>query len=96
VKSLPKNWKIGTLIHGQVAATGEAGGWNIPLSAVNLLGTRSVVWVKDQVHKGVFQAWEVRTGLQTGDSIRVLSGIHPGDQLVENAAYMVDSDDFTK
>jgi Cu(I)/Ag(I) efflux system membrane fusion protein len=96
VKSLPKNWKIGTLIHGQVAATGEAGGWNIPLSAVNLLGTRSVVWVKDPVHKGVFQAREVRTGLQTGDSIRVLSGIHPGDQLVENAAYMVDSDDFTK
>jgi Cu(I)/Ag(I) efflux system membrane fusion protein len=55
---------------------------------------RTVVWVQDKQYDDVFHATQVRTGLQTGDSLQIISGIKPGDKIVENAAYMVDSDSF--
>lgn len=91
---LPQGWKIGTLIHGQIAIHGKEKGWYVPLSAVNRLGMRSVVWVQDKEHANVFHAREVKTGIQTKDSIQIIDGIGPGDKIVENAAYMVDSDSF--
>lgn len=94
LETLPANWKIGTLIHGQIAISGQSKGVYVPLSAVNRLGMRSVVWVQDKQHDDVFHATQVRTGLQTGDSLQIISGIKPGDKIVENAAYMVDSDSF--
>jgi Cu(I)/Ag(I) efflux system membrane fusion protein len=94
LETLPANWKIGTLIHGQIAISGQSRGVYVPLSAVNRLGMRSVVWVQDKQHDDVFHAAQVRTGLQTEDSLQIISGIKLGDKIVENAAYMVDSDSF--
>lgn len=91
---LPSNWKINTLIHGQIAINGQNKGVYVPLSAVNRLGMRSVVWLQDKDHPDVFRAREVKTGIETGNSIQIIAGIQPGDKIVENAAYMVDSDSF--
>lgn len=91
---LPQSWRIGTLIHSHVAIRGEHNSVYVPLSAVNRLGTTSVIWVQDKQHANVFHAREVRTGIQTSESIQIISGVHPGDKIAENAAYMVDSDSF--
>lgn len=91
---LPQSWKIGTLIHGQITARGASNGIYVPLSAVNRLGATSVIWVQDKRHVNVFHAREVMTGIQTADSLQIISGIQPGDKIAENAAYMVDSDSF--
>jgi Cu(I)/Ag(I) efflux system membrane fusion protein len=91
---LPPNWKIGTLLRGVIVPGRHAGGWSVPLSAVNRLGAGSVVWVQDKVRPNVFHARNIVIGMQTGDRIRVISGLGEGDKIVENAAYMVDSDSF--
>ncbi len=91
---LPEDWKIGTLLRGNIIISRRKGGWFVPLSAVNRLGSSSVVWVMDKEHADVFHARSVITGEQTGDHIRVVSGLGDSDKIVENAAYMVDSDSF--
>ncbi|QEC73300.1 hypothetical protein FSB73_18115 [Arachidicoccus ginsenosidivorans] len=88
------NWKIGTLVRGRIVIGHEDRDLYVPLSAVNRLGMRSVVWVKDRNSNDVFHARTVQTGIRTEDSIEILSGIEVGDQIVENAAYMVGSDSF--
>jgi Cu(I)/Ag(I) efflux system membrane fusion protein len=93
---LPRNWKINTLIHGQIGISGQNKGVYVPLSAVNRLGMQNVVWVQDKEHENVFHATQVKTGLQTGDSIQIISGIKPDDKIAENAAYMVGSGSFIK
>lgn len=91
---LPRNWKINTLIHGQIAISGQNKGVYVPLSAMNRLGMQGVIWVQDKQHPDVFHARKVTTGIETGDFIQITAGIQPGEKIVENAAYMVDSDSF--
>jgi Cu(I)/Ag(I) efflux system membrane fusion protein len=91
--NLRDDWKIGTLIHGKIAINEPNKAWYIPLSAVNDLGMHKVIWVQDKKRPAIFHAREVETGSQTSDSIEVISGINPGDEIVENA-YMVGSDSF--
>lgn len=91
---LPANWKIGMLIHGQIAISRQNKGVYVPLSAVNRLGMQSVIWVQDKQHPDVFHARKVKTGIETGDSIQITAGIQPGEKIAENAAYMVGSDSF--
>lgn len=94
LKKLPTRWKIGTLIHGEIAISSQGAGWYVPLSAVNRLGRRNIIWIQDKDHEGVFHVREVQTGIQTGDSVEIISGINPGEKIVKNAAYMVGSDSF--
>lgn len=91
---LPENWKIGTLLRGWIAIGGGQYGWSVPLSAVNRLGTSSVVWVQDKQYQHVFHARKVNTAEQAGGHILIISGLRDGDKIAENASYMVDSDSF--
>jgi Cu(I)/Ag(I) efflux system membrane fusion protein len=61
---------------------------------MNRLGMQGVIWVQDKQHPDVFHARKVTTGIETGDFIQITAGIQPGEKIVENAAYMVDSDSF--
>lgn len=90
----PEDWKIGSLIHARIAASPKDSAVYVPLSSVNRLGTSNVIWVKDEHYNHLFHARQVKTGISTDDFIEVISGIEPGDQIVVNAAYMVDSDSF--
>jgi Cu(I)/Ag(I) efflux system membrane fusion protein len=96
VDSLPENWKIGTLLLGNIIIDKDKSGWFVPLSAVNIVGTRSIVWVRDENHFDVFHATTIVTGNQIGNYIQVISGINDADKIAANAAYMVDSDSFTQ
>lgn len=64
----------------------------IPRSAVLWTGERSVVYVKKSLDSGVgFELREVNLGTATGDSYVVKSGLQPGEEIVVNGTFTVDS-----
>jgi Cu(I)/Ag(I) efflux system membrane fusion protein len=93
---IPRNWKVNTLIHGRILTTGWDKGVRVPASSVNRLGSQNVIWVQDKRHAHVFHARKVETGTETDDSLQILSGVLPGEKIVQNAAYMVDGDSFVR
>lgn len=94
IKDMPAGWKIGTLIHGKIISHNDNQELYVPLTAVNRLGKQNVVWVRDHKYPQIYHARLVTVGAQTEDSIAILSGINPGEEIVENVAYMVGSDSF--
>lgn len=94
LKDLPADWKIGTLVHGKIMISKNSNGTYVPLTAVNLLGKRNMVWVKDKKYPHIFHVRLVTTGAETGNAIQIISGINPGEQIAENAEYMTGSDSF--
>lgn len=64
----------------------------IPRSSVLWTGERSVVYVKKSLESGVgFELREVNLGTATGDSYVVKSGLQPGEEIVVNGTFTVDS-----
>ena len=61
----------------------------IPRSAVLDTGTRKLVYVAKQ--NGVFEAREVQTGTPNNDLFPVVSGLKPGERVVTNGNFLIDS-----
>lgn len=64
---------------------------SIPSTAVLWTGERSVVYVKVQPDKPVFELREVKLGNATGDNYAVLSGLEKGDEIVTNGTFTIDA-----
>ncbi|MCB0375740.1 MAG: efflux RND transporter periplasmic adaptor subunit, partial [Sinomicrobium sp.] len=64
---------------------------SIPASAVLWTGTRSVVYIKTDPHRPVFEMREVTLGGYTGESYTVLSGLNAGETIVTNGTFTVDA-----
>ncbi|WP_373059726.1 efflux RND transporter periplasmic adaptor subunit [Zunongwangia sp. H14] len=63
----------------------------IPGSAVLWTGERSLVYVKTNPKKPVFEMREIKLGAQRGDSYEVLEGLDSGEQIVVNGTFTVDA-----
>jgi Cu(I)/Ag(I) efflux system membrane fusion protein len=89
-----KNSKIpiGTRLEGSIY-TKETKGTFLKKTAFITLGTERVVFVEVN---GVFKSKVVQTGVETSDYIQVLDGLSKSEQVVENAAYLLDSESFIK
>jgi membrane fusion protein, copper/silver efflux system len=61
----------------------------IPRSAVLDTGTRKLVYVAKE--NGVFEAREVQTGTPNNDLFPVISGVRPGERIVTNGNFLIDS-----
>jgi Cu(I)/Ag(I) efflux system membrane fusion protein len=61
----------------------------IPRSAVLDTGTRKLVYIAKS--DGVFEAREVQTGTPNSDWFPVISGIKPGERVVTNGNFLIDS-----
>ncbi len=61
----------------------------VPRSAVLDTGTRKLVYIAKE--DGVFEAREIQTDTPNSDWFPVLSGIKPGDRVVTNGNFMIDS-----
>ena len=61
----------------------------IPRSAVLDTGTRKLVYVAKQ--NGMFEAREVHTGTPSNDLFPVISGVKPGERIVTNGNFLIDS-----
>jgi Cu(I)/Ag(I) efflux system membrane fusion protein len=65
----------------------------VPKSAVLWTGKRSVVYQQLENENGVyFKMIEVETGSSSSDHVEILSGLEPGDEIVSQGAFSVDSE----
>jgi Cu(I)/Ag(I) efflux system membrane fusion protein len=65
----------------------------VPKSAVLWTGKRSVVYQQLENENGVyFKMIEVETGSSSSDEVEILSGLEPGDEIVSQGAFSVDSE----
>ena len=64
----------------------------VPKSAVLWTGKRSIVYVKQpDIETAAFMLREVELGPSLGNSYVILSGLHDGEQVVTNGAFIIDA-----
>lgn len=61
----------------------------IPRTAVQTVGSRTVVYLADAKQPGRFVEREVRLGDRTGNDVVALSGVRPGDTIVSDGSFVV-------
>ncbi|QNM85865.1 efflux RND transporter periplasmic adaptor subunit [Polaribacter pectinis] len=64
---------------------------SIPSSAVLWTGKRSVVYIKPDTSKPVFEMREITLGKKLGDNYEVLEGLSNGDEIVTNGVFTIDA-----
>ena len=86
-----KKLKYNALVSATINSN-EGSGFFIPVSAVYSLGRQQIVWLKtgDNSTNNIFKAKAIKTGIEANGKIQVISGLNPGDEVAENAAYLVD------
>ena len=86
-------FKPGMFVEGKIegARTSTENTVSVPSTAVMWTGERSVVYVKTDPDKAVFEMKEVLLGNATGDSYTVLEGLKNGDEVVTNGTFTVDA-----
>jgi len=62
----------------------------LPIDAVIRTGNRSMVWI--QVAPNTFKTRMVETGLETDDRIEIKSGLNPGDIVITQGVYLLNSE----
>jgi Cu(I)/Ag(I) efflux system membrane fusion protein len=62
----------------------------LPMNAVIIDGKGATVWV--QAKPGAYEVRMVKTGINDGNSIEIISGLHTGDIVVTSGAYLINSE----
>ncbi len=85
--------KPGMFVRAELQVSGEAAGEGlvVPQSAVLWTGERSIVYVKPDAARPVFELREVSLGAALPGGYRVLSGLQPGEEVVVNGAFTLDA-----
>jgi RND family efflux transporter MFP subunit len=81
--------RLGMLAEVQVDTADRASMTVIPRTAVQNVADRSVVYAVDPREPGRFIEREVRLGQQTGERVKVLSGVAPGDSVVADGSFFL-------
>lgn len=79
----------GMYIRAVFISPGEREGVVVPRSAVLDTGTRKLVYVAKA--DGVFEAREIQTGAPSEERYPVLAGLKPGEEVVTNGNFLIDS-----
>ena len=83
---------IGLRLQGRVKANPIKGFW-LHKQAFVSTGNKKIVFVK--MNNG-FKVKEIKTGIEMGDYIQIISGISVNDTIAQNAQYLIDSESFIK
>ncbi len=62
----------------------------VPTSAVLYTGNGNVAWVEDR--PGVFTVRSVTVGVRSGDKFQILAGLRPGERVVTQGGFLIDSE----
>lgn len=62
----------------------------VPADAVIFSGRRKTVFV--QTEEGVFEPRQVETGRRLGDRVEIVSGLAPGERIVDSGNFLIDSE----
>ena len=84
--------KIGSLVKASISAGNQTALW-VPTTALLDMGRTKTAFVQE---KGAFRSRTVKTGLQEGNWIQVLSGLSSAETIAENAQFLMDSESFIK
>ena len=79
----------GMYIRAKFISPGERDGVVVPRSAVLDTGTRKLVYVAEA--DGIFEAREIQTGPPSEERYPVLAGLKPGEEVVTNGNFLIDS-----
>lgn len=79
----------GMYIRAKFISPGQREAVVVPRSAVLDAGTRKLVYVA--ASEGVFEAREIQTGLPSEERYPVLAGLKPGEVVVTNGNFLIDS-----
>ena len=92
---LPNNegiFKPGMFIEGKVTnLSSDHESLIIPASAILWTGKRSVVYLKPDPNKPVFEMREIVLGNRMSENYEVLEGLNAGDEIVTNGTFTVDA-----
>ena len=83
---------VGSQLKATISTHGVEGNW-LPASAIVSLGNEKVVYVKNG---NGFEARKITIGMTFNKKWQVISGITIKDSVAENAAFMMDSESFTR
>jgi cobalt-zinc-cadmium efflux system membrane fusion protein len=81
--------RLGMYADIQVAATANGQAVMVPRVAVQHVNDRQVVFVANPAEPGKFTEREVRLGDVSGQDVEVISGVHPGDQVVSTGSFFI-------
>ena len=85
-------FKPGMFVEGKIAKTMVNNTMlTIPASAVLWTGKRSVIYLKTDPNKTVFEMKEVILGQQIGETYQILKGLKEGDIVVTHGAFTIDA-----
>jgi RND family efflux transporter MFP subunit len=79
--------RLGMYVDLEIGELADAGGVEIPRSAVQTVGDRTVVYVVNPAIPGQFVAREVQLGASRGDMVEVISGVAPRDIIVSKGSF---------
>ena len=79
----------GMYIRAKFISSGEREGVVVPRSAVLDTGIRKLVYVAKA--DGIFEAREIQTGAPSEERYPVLAGLKPGEEVVTNGNFLIDS-----
>lgn len=83
--------KPGMFIEGSIETAASNQILTVPKSAVLWTGKRSIVYLKPDPNRSVFEMVEVNLGNAIGSSYSVLEGLSRGDVVVTNGTFTVDA-----
>lgn len=81
--------RLGMFADLSIEGAGSSAGAQIPRSAVQTVGNRTVVYVADPKQPGRFVEREVRIDGTSGDEVNIVSGVAPGDSVVSEGSFFV-------
>lgn len=87
-----KSFKIGELLKLEIPLPEENGLW-VPAAAVYQLGNKDIVFLK---RNNVLKPKEVMVAQKSTANYLIKSGLKAGDEIAENAGYLIDTQSFIK
>ncbi|MDE0535359.1 efflux RND transporter periplasmic adaptor subunit [Tenacibaculum sp. L6] len=86
-------FKPAMFVTGKVQATEKNSEQQLSIPATSVLwtGKRSVVYVKPEADKPVFEMREVVLGGRVGENYQVEKGLNPGEEIVTNGVFTIDA-----
>jgi len=81
--------RLGMYVDVEVGEAAERVGVFVPRTAIQVVGTDSVVYVADEAQRGRFVERKVEVGDASGDRMLVVAGLQPGDAVVTEGVFFV-------
>ncbi|WGH75218.1 efflux RND transporter periplasmic adaptor subunit [Tenacibaculum tangerinum] len=93
LKNSNQKFKPGMFVTGKVAAKQAAAEEELSIPATSVLwtGKRSVVYVKPESEKPVFEMREVILGKKVGENYQITKGLNSGEEIVTNGVFTIDA-----